>query len=531
MVSNDYESIIGLEIHVQLKTKSKMFCSSPNNPDVAEPNVNICEVCTGQPGSMPVANEEAIKKGIMVGLALGCEIPEYSKFDRKNYFYPDLPKCYQISQYDQPVCGKGQVEIESNGEKRVIRITRAHLEEDAGKLVHQDNATLVDLNRSGVPLLETVTEPDFRSPQEAKAFLQNLRNIVRYLGVSDADMEKGHMRCDANISMRVRGEKGLPDYKVEIKNLNSFKAVEAGLAYEARRQAEALEAGERLINETRGWDDAKGVTVSQRSKEEAHDYRYFPEPDLPILRLSREYVRKIADELPELPAQKSERFMGEFGLSKGDAEVLINDKGLASYFEEVVSELMEWFEAEKLPHEDVKKFAKMANNWITGDYQAFLKEGGMEAGDSKITAENMAELIKMIDRGEISVTAGKKVLSVMFEKGGDPSNIAEDENLIQVNDKVKISEAVNVVISENPAAVKDVLGGKKQAAGFLVGKVMEKTKGTANPKLISELFNKVCKKCGHIWAMHWPFKEVPIAERGEKDWCDVEGCDCDDFQE
>src|SRR3990167_2076860 len=403
----NYEPVIGLEIHVQLKTNSKMFCSSPNNPDETEPNRNICEVCSGQPGSLPVANREAIRKAILVGLTLGCEIAEHSKFDRKNYFYPDLPKGYQISQYDMPLCGRGETEIVFEGQKRKIQITRAHLEEDAGKLIHEGRTSLVDLNRAGIPLLEIVTEPDFRSPGEAKIFLQNLRNTVRYLGVSDADMEKGHLRCDANISLRSVGGEGLPPSKIEIKNLNSFKAVEAALHYEIKRQTEALEAGETFMNQTRGWDDAKGITVEQRTKEAAHDYRYFPEPDLPIMRFLREEVEAVRVQLPELPHQKAQRFGAEFGLAAKDIEVLINDKSLASYFEDVVSELMEWFAAERLEG-DEKKLAKLASNWISGDLQAMLKESGSGVRDSKVSAENLAELIKMIHKNEISTTAAKK---------------------------------------------------------------------------------------------------------------------------
>ena len=497
-----YEPVIGLEIHVQLKTKSKMFCSSPNNPDETEPNRNICEVCTAQPGSLPVTNQDAVRKGIMVGLALNCEIPEYSKFDRKNYFYPDLPKGYQISQYDQPVCGKGEVEIEAGGEKRKIRITRAHLEEDAGKLIHEGSATLVDLNRAGVPLLETVTEPDFRSPLEAKIFLQNLRNIVRYLGVSDADMEKGHMRADANVSLRKIGQTDLPPYKVEIKNLNSFKAVEAGLEHEIARQTEALEAGEKLINETRGWDEAKGVTVAQRSKEEAHDYRYFPEPDLPILHFSPEFIAKIKAELPELPAQKLARFTQEYGLTAKDAEVLIADKSLAGYFEDVVSELLaEGGPARQSPDGSsrmagggkIKKLAKAASNWITGDLQAMLKVLGISPQDSKITAENLAELILMIERGDVSITAGKQILQIMFERGGDPSNIAVDEGLSQVSDTAAIGTAIDKVIPENAKVAADFKSGKKQALGFLVGKVMASMHGQANPQAVNKLLEERLK--------------------------------------
>lgn len=482
----NYEPVIGLEIHVQLKTKSKMFCNSANNPDETEPNKNICEVCTGQPGVLPVINEDAVKKALMVGLALNCEIPALSKFDRKNYFYPDLPKGYQISQFDQPICAAGAVEIDHAGAKRMIRITRAHLEEDAGKLIHEGQITLVDLNRAGVPLLEVVTEPDFRTPEEAKIFLQNLRNTIRYLGVSDADMEKGHMRCDANISLRKIGESELPPYKIEIKNLNSFKAVEQALEYEIKRQTEALDAGEKLTGQTRGWDDAKGITLEQRAKEQAHDYRYFPEPNLPIMHFQKDEIEKVRAALPELPMQKHARFMAEFGLSAQDADVLINDRSLAAYFEEVVSELAEWFSAEKLAG-DITKFAKLASNWITGDMQALLKTANIEVRDAKITPENLAELIKMIHKGEVSSTAGKKILGVMFAKGGDPSHISEDEGLGQVSDTGKIASAVDKVIAENPGVVADYKSGKKQALGFLVGKVMAESKGKANPQMVNKL--------------------------------------------
>ena len=495
----NYEPVIGLEIHVQLNTKSKMFCASANNPDETEPNRNICEVCTAQPGSLPMINQEALHKAIMVGFALNCRIPEYSKFDRKNYFYPDLPKGYQISQYDQPICAAGEQVIEYNGKKRTIRINRAHLEEDAGKLIHEGGMTLVDLNRAGVPLLETVTEPDFRDPAETKVFLQNLRNIVRYLGVSDADMEKGHMRCDANISLRPVGETALPPYKIEIKNLNSFKAVEAALNYEIARQTEALEAGEKLGSETRGWDDTKGITSSQRSKEQAHDYRYFPEPDLPIMHFTQGELDKIRAALPELPAQKTERFISEFGLPVKDVETLVNDKSLAAYFEDVVSELQEWLSVSSPPLErggikgevePVSRLAKMASNWISGDFQALLKTAGIEPQDSRVTAENLAEMIKMIYKSEISGAAGKKILTVMFETGGDPSHIAVDEGLTQVSDEGAIAAVVDKVIAGNANVVTDYKGGKKQALGFLVGKVMAEMKGQANPQVASRLLEE-----------------------------------------
>ena len=487
----NYEPVIGLEIHVQLKTRSKMFCGSKNNPDEIEPNRNICEVCTGQPGVLPVINKEAVRKALIVGLALDCEIPEYSKFDRKNYFYPDLPKGYQISQYDQPICGQGVMVIEHEGEQRAIRINRAHLEEDAGKLIHEGHSTLVDLNRAGVPLQEIVTEPDFRSPAEAKAFLQELRSIVRYLGVSDADMEKGHLRCDANVSLRAAGAGELPPYKIEIKNLNSFKAVESALNYEIKRQTEGLELGETFTNQTRGWDDVKEITMEQRTKEQAHDYRYFPEPDLPIMHFSKEDIEKVRADLPELPAQKKIRFASEYGLPGKDVAVLISDKTLAAYFEEVISELQEWISVSDPP--DISKLAKLASNWISGDFQALLKIANISAQEARVTAENLAQLIKMIHKGEISTTAGKKILNVMFEKGGDPSRIAADEGLRQVSDENAITSAVDKVIAENEKVAADYKSGKKQALGFLVGKVMAEMRGQANPQIVNKLLEEKLK--------------------------------------
>ncbi len=467
-----FEPVIGLEIHIQLKTKSKMFCSSPNSVLDAPPNTHICEVCTGQPGSLPVPNEEAVRKAALVGLALGCEIAPHSKFDRKNYFYPDLPKGYQISQYDQP--------ISTDGKLGKIHIRRVHLEEDTGKLVHQGNSSLVDFNRAGVPLLEVVTEPDFHSAGEVKDFLQQLRNIVRYLEVSDGDMEKGHLRGEPNVSVRKSGEKELPKYKVELKNLNSFKAVFDSLQFEIKRQSEALGAGEKLANETRGWNGVE--TVLQRSKEEAHDYRYFPEPDLPILHFSKEYIQELRSSMPELPQDKARRFQREFGLSQADSEVLIADKSLAGYFEEVVSELQEWVKGEAR-EEGVKKLVKLVANWVVNT----------NPQHSKITPENFAELLKMIDRGEVSSTAGKQILAVMFAKGGDPSNIAADVGLGQVSDEIAIEAAVQEAIAENPKPVADYKAGKKQALGVLVGKVMAKTGGRGNPQIVNKILEEKLK--------------------------------------
>lgn len=485
-----YEPVIGLEIHIQLKTKSKMFCSSPNQTEGAEPNTNICEVCTGQPGTLPVINQEAVRKAILLGSALGCKIASYTKFDRKNYFYPDLPKGYQISQFDYPICGRGEFAYKFGNENKIVGITRAHLEEDAGKLVHPDGAdySLVDLNRAGVPLVEIVTEPDFQSPAEARIFLQQLRTLARYLDVSDADMEKGHLRCDANISIRRTGEKSLPPYKVEIKNLNSFKSVEEALEYEIERQTDELEAGKSLSNETRGWSDAKRRTASQRTKEGSQDYRYFPEPDLPVLHITPEQIKEITASMPELPEVKRTRFISEYKLIAKVADHLVSDKELASYFEKLASELAAWLEAEGMMDEKRKNgMVKEAANWVTGYFTELLKSGMLTPESCKITPENFAELLKMIEKGAVSKTAAKQVLAEMFDTGEDPSNIVEQKGLKQVSDTGEIEKVVDKVIKENAGVVSDFKGGKKQALGFLVGKVMELSKGQANPKLVNEI--------------------------------------------
>jgi aspartyl-tRNA(Asn)/glutamyl-tRNA(Gln) amidotransferase subunit B len=484
-----YEPVIGLEVHVQLKTASKMFCSSPN-AEADAPNTHICEVCTGHPGVLPTINKEAVRKALMVGLALNCEIAEYSKFDRKNYFYPDLPKGYQISQFDMPLNGKGEMELVVNGEKRVIGITRAHLEEDAGKLLHPANAnySLVDYNRAGTPLLEIVSEPDIRTSEEAKVYLQHLQNVARYLGVSDADMEKGHLRCDANISLRKKGEKDLPSYKVEVKNMNSFRAVANAIEFEIKRQSEALDNDEKLISETRGWVDDKGITVSQRSKEESQDYRYFPEPDLPMLHFTKEFLDELRRELPELPNVRKDRFISQFGLAEKDAETLVNYKELSEYFEEVVSELDEWLEVDK--GQDRSKLVKMAANWTIGQFLALLNEKNMKPSDSKITQENFAELIKLIGQGKVSQLGAKDVFVKMFETGEDPSNILDQLGLHQVSDEGPLLEAVKKVIAENPKGVEDARTKGEKAFGFLVGQTMKELKGKGNPQKINELLKK-----------------------------------------
>ncbi|OGE94737.1 MAG: glutaminyl-tRNA synthase (glutamine-hydrolyzing) subunit B [Candidatus Doudnabacteria bacterium RIFCSPLOWO2_01_FULL_44_21] len=484
-----YEPIIGLEVHVQLKTESKMFCSS-RNAESAEPNVHICEICTGQPGTLPVINMEAVKKTVMVGLALNCRVAEFSKFDRKNYFYPDLPKGYQISQFDQPINGKGEIELVVADKVKKIGITRAHLEEDAGKLIHPAGAnySLVDYNRSGVPLLEIVSEPDIRSAEEAKAYMQELQNIMRYLVVSDADMEKGHLRCDANISLRSIGESELPDYKVEIKNMNSFRAVFNAIEYEIKRQSEALEGGEQLLTETRGWQDDKGITVSQRSKEESQDYRYFPEPDLPVLQFTKEWLEELRRELPELPKVRKQRFVEEFGLAEKDAQSLVLNKELSEYFEQVVSELDAWLRDE--PAGDRPALIKQAANWCLGQFLALLNEHNLMPEEAKITQENFAELIKLIGQGKVSNLAAKDVFVKMFETGEDPSNILDALGLHQVSDESAILDAVRKVIAANPKGVEDAKTKGEKAFGFLVGQTMKELKGKGNPQIINEILKK-----------------------------------------
>jgi len=482
-----YETIIGLEVHVQLNTESKMFCRS-RNAEATEPNVHICEVCTGQPGALPVANMEAVKKAAMVGLALGCEIPRFAKFDRKNYFYPDLPKGYQISQLDHPINGKGSLDIIVNGEVRTIGITRAHLEEDAGKLMHVNGASLVDYNRAGVPLLEIVSEPDIRTSEEARVYLQEIQNIARYLGVSDADMEKGQLRCDANISLRKVGETGLPPYKVEVKNMNSFKSVAAAIEYEIVRQKELLEAGQTPANETRGWVDADSTTVSQRSKEESQDYRYFPEPDLPTLEFTPEWLAELKRHLPELPKARQVRFMADYNITKKDAALLVSYKELGNYYENVMSELSEWLVAEKAG--DGNTFGQTVVNWVLGTYLSAINEHNMKPADSKVTPENFAELVKLVMQGKASPLAGKEIFAKMFETGEDPSNLLESMGLEQVSDENVLVDAVRKVIAANPKGVEDAKVKGEKAFGFLVGQAMKELKGKGNPQVINQILKK-----------------------------------------
>ena len=487
-----YKPTIGLEIHAELNTNTKMFCSCKNDPDEARPNVNICPVCTAQPGTLPVANEEAIKKVIKTGLALNCKIATDSKFDRKNYFYPDLPKGYQISQYDQPLCEKGYLEIEG----RKIGITRIHLEEDTGSLLHPEGAdySLVDLNRAGVPLMELVTEPDITSGKEAKNFAEELQLIFKYLGVSDADMEKGLMRVEVNISVSKTKTFGT---KVEIKNLNSFKVVEKAVDFEINRQTELLEAGGKVVQETRGWNDKKGITFSQREKEDAHDYRYFPEPDLPALHFKKEYITEIKSHLPELPEQKRERFAKEYGLDGAPIEIFINSKDLSEYYEKVVSEFEEWLSQgdtnQLMASESTnkKEMCKLVANYLISDIQGLLTNRQFVETEFKITPENFAEFIKMIHKGEISSKIAKMVLADMFNTGADPSSIVQENNWGQMQDDGQLEAVIKKIIEANPKTVTDYKAGNKNVAQFLAGQVMKETRGTANPQKVQEILKKL----------------------------------------
>lgn len=475
----NYKPTIGLEIHAELETKTKMFCSCLNDPDEKKPNNNVCPICLGHPGTLPVANEEAIKKVIKTGLALNCRIPDYSKFDRKNYFYPDLPKGYQISQLYQPLCREGRLEVD--GKK--IRIREIHLEEDTGRLVHPagEDYSLVDFNRAGVPLMELVTEPDLHSAVSARKFAQDLQLILRYLGVSKADMEKGQMRVEANVSVSSDETLGK---KVEIKNLNSFRAVERGIEYEIARQKDLLCEGNKVVQETRGWDDIKGKTFSQREKEEAHDYRYFPEPDLPPFHHSPKFIAQIQAETPELPQDRRKRLGKEYGLDEKTIEIFVWNKALGEYFEKAVSEL-----DPGLTKEALVKSIKLTGNYLITDLQGILKGALISDDNFSITPENFADFISLIQKGEISSKIAKMVLLEMFKTGADPSHIIEEKDLSQMTDVAEVEKIINDVVSKNSKAVEDYKKGKGNALQFLIGQVMAKTRGKADPQAVKEFLD------------------------------------------
>lgn len=554
-----YQPIIGLEIHVELNTRSKMFCSCLNDLSERHPNVNICPICFAHPGTLPVINKRAVRSVIKTGLALNCQIPEYSKFDRKNYFYPDLPKGYQISQYDMPLCKGGflninpsilrqtghvhgstdlnsplkdrrqtQGRLKPNLTKK-IRIQRIHLEEDTGRLIHpeKESYSLVDFNRAGIPLMELVTDPDLRSAVDARRFAEELRLILRYLKVSDADMEKGQLRVEVNISLiRANSHSGAKSgvrvgqlkmgTKVEIKNLNSLRVVEKAIDYEIERQAKILKSGKKIIQETRGWSDSEEVTVSQREKEQAHEYRYFPEPDLPILHITKEEINGIKSEIPELPQQKRERFQKEYRLSDKEIEILVFFKDLGEYFEKVMSELKNWIkEVElktKISENEFQRLIKLASNYILTDLQALLRhpakpfggeqlraveplsrsQGASVSGeDFLITPENFAEFLTLIYKEKISSKIAKIILSEMFQTGADPSHIIKEKGLELITDTAEIEKIIKVVLAQNQTAIRDYKKGKEGTLQFLIGQVMKESRGRANPKITADLLKKL----------------------------------------
>jgi len=474
-----YEPVIGLEIHVELKTNTKIFCGCPMEFG-GEANSHVCPVCLGFPGALPVLNKQVVEYAVRAGLALNCEIAPYSRFDRKSYFYPDLSTAYQISQYFFPICKGGYLEIEVNGEKKKIRLNRVHLEEDAGKLLHSGSSittsdySLADYNRGGTGLIEIVSEPDLRSAEEARIFLEQLHAVIEYTGVSDVKMEQGSLRCDANISLRPVGSTKLGT-KTEIKNMNSFKSLERAVEYEIARQREVLEDGGVIIQETRGWDDSKGLTASMRTKEEANDYRYFPDPDLLPIVLEPQWIEEIKASLPELPTAKKDRFINELGLSQYDAGILTSSRDLAKFFEETVALYNE---------------PKVIANWLMGEFLSLLNANNLEIQESKVTPQQMATLLKTLNKGEISGKIAKTVFSEMFASGKDSATIIKEKGLVQISDEGALTALIEKILAANPKSVEDYRGGKKNALGFLVGQVMKETKGQANPGMVNKLLQE-----------------------------------------
>ncbi|MFN8673726.1 MAG: Asp-tRNA(Asn)/Glu-tRNA(Gln) amidotransferase subunit GatB [Candidatus Sericytochromatia bacterium] len=480
----DYESVIGLEVHAELLTNSKIFCScsAKFGGDV---NTHVCPVCLGMPGVLPVLNKNVVELALKAAKSINCKIPDECKFDRKNYFYPDLPKAYQISQYEQPIGLNGSLEIDVNGHKKLINITRIHMEEDAGKLVHAGSDrlagasySLVDYNRTGVPLVEIVSEPEIRSSEEAKAYLEELRSILVYAQVCDGKMQEGSLRCDANVSIRPKGSDKFGT-RVEIKNLNSFRSLQRAIDYEIQRQKEALEYGEKIVQETRLWDENKGVTNTMRTKEEADDYRYFPDPDLVKITIDSSWLKKIEQELPELPNKKRERYIKDYALSDYDARVLVNSTELISFFEESVN---------------LGLNPKIVTNWLTVDITAYLNDKKLELSDTKLNPENFSELISLIEKGTISGKIAKEILADVITTGEKPSKIVEKKGATQINDTDKILSLVKEILEKNPKEVKDFLGGKEKLLGFFVGQVMKQTQGRANPEILNTLIKEEINK-------------------------------------
>lgn len=471
----EYEAIIGLEVHAQLLTKSKIFCSCSTEFG-APPDTQTCPICLGMPGVLPVLNRKVVEYTVKMALATHCDIASFCVFARKNYFYPDLPKGYQISQYELPIAKNGYINIQVDGQTKRIGIVRIHMEEDAGKLIHDDHRPIsyVDFNRTGVPLIEIVSEPDIRSPHEASAYLKKLRDILRYLEICDGDMEKGSFRCDANISLR-RGGSSIFGTKAELKNMNSFKHVQRALEYEIKRQTDILQDGGEIIQETRLWDVHQGITVSMRCKEEAHDYRYFPDPDLVPIAVDPEWIGNIKNTLPELPDAKGERFITEYGIPEYDAGVVTSSKSLANYFEAAVQEFPQ---------------PKVVSNWIMAELMRELKKDERDIEECPVTPTHLANMLKMIEDGTISGKIAKTVFEEMYRTGKDAEAIVKEKGLIQVTDEGIIQRYIEDVINENPEQVEAYKHGKEKLFGFFIGKVMKKSKGKANPKLVNEILKK-----------------------------------------
>ncbi|MCK6585444.1 MAG: Asp-tRNA(Asn)/Glu-tRNA(Gln) amidotransferase subunit GatB [Anaerolineales bacterium] len=472
-----YEPVIGLEIHGELLTNSKMFCScSADYGSAPEPNSNICPICTGLPGAMPVVNKKATELAALVGLALNCSINRHNTFARKNYYYPDLPKGYQISQYELPIAEKGWLEVNDGSEKQLnVRVRRVHIEEDTAKLAHEKNYALVDFNRAGVPLLEIVSEPDIRTVEAALDYATKVRAILRYLGVNSGDMEKGVLRFEANISVRPVGSDEFRT-RTEIKNLNSFRALVRASQYEIERQIKIYEEGGTVVQETLGWDDVRGVTTSQRSKEEAHDYRYFPEPDLPPLQLSDAWIESIRNQLPELPEAKTARFISDFSLTPSEARFLTSERTLANYFENVVAKS--------------KSPAKTIHSWISGEFMRYLNDSSLSIDDVSLAPETLAKLIDMVTDKTIGASAGKTVLTELFKNGGDPAQIVKEKNLLQMTDVNAIQEIVTKILNDNLKEVDDYNAGKETLFQWFMGQVARATKGKADPNVAKELMVK-----------------------------------------
>ena len=479
MSRSDYEIVIGLEVHAELSTKTKIFCSCPTEFG-GEPNTHCCPICMAMPGTLPVLNEKVVEYAVKAGLATNCEISRNSKNDRKNYFYPDLPKAYQISQFDKPLCEHGHVEIDTKEGKKKIRITRIHIEEDAGKLNHDEfgGGSLVDLNRAGVPLIETVSEPDIRSAEEAESYLRKLKSIFEYIEVSDCKMQEGSLRADVNVSVKKKTDTKLGT-RTEMKNMNSFRSIVRAIEYEVDRQIDILEDGGTITQETLRWDDVSGKTFPMRDKEDAQDYRYFPDPDLVAIKLSEEYIQNIKDNLPELPESRKQRYLEEYNLSEKDAKLLTSSKYLSDLFEGAVK---------------VCNNPKAVNNWIISDISRILNETETEPISIPFDSNQLGKLVILIDKGTISSSIGKKVLVELFENPRDPEDIIKEKGWIQISDEGAIKEVVMKILESNPQSIADYKAGKDKALGFLVGQAMKETKGKANPQMLNKMFLEELKK-------------------------------------